>query len=468
MDDFSLPGKPEYRRFLSLFIISLTSFIIAFCGSSLSIAAPSIQLEMNLDAATLSWVITLYILATAIFQIPFGKVADRIGRKRIYISGIIFFTSASFGIVFVQTAPLLLLLRFIQGIGGAQLFATSTAILTSIFPSDKKGTAFGINIFSVYIGLTTGPFLGGIITKHLTWRWIFIITTIFGVLSIILLFTGLKGEWVSDKQEAFDYVGTIIYIFSLFAFLYGFRLLPNYFGYIAISCSVVSSIFFLFWESKIESPLIDLRIFKNNRFFNFANLTSLTYYTATSATSFLLSLYLQQVKGMDSQLAGLILLARPISQAIIAPIGGFLSDFIEHRILTTAGTIIGAISLFLLIFINENTSVILIVLSLGLGGLGFGMFSSPNTNSIMSSVSKQFYGVASALIGTMRTIGQTLSMGFVTVIFAVIIGNISLGSSQYETLMLRSIRIAFILYLIICVVAVFFSYFRGKNMQSRE
>ncbi|MFW9852784.1 MAG: MFS transporter, partial [Candidatus Thorarchaeota archaeon] len=328
---------------------------------------------------------------------------------------------------------------------------------------DKKGLAFGINIGSVYLGLTVGPSLGGFLTDFLGWRSIFYSIVPFGVILSFLVAFGLKGEWKNEQKEKFDWIGSITYIITLFLLLYGFRSLPKNYGFYLIGSSILFLVFFVFWEWKIEHPILQLRLFKNNRFFSFANLAAFTYYTATAATTFILSLYLQDIRNYTPIIAGLILLSRPIFQAILSPIGGMLSDKIQHRIITTLGISIGLVGLVLLIFLKVNSPLILVILSLIFGGIGFGLFSSPNANSIMSAVSMKDYGVASALIGTMRTVGQTISLGLVTLLFALILGDLGPLSPGYESLFLKSTQIAFIIFVVMGVFGLIFSFFRGKN-----
>ncbi|MCG3225116.1 MAG: MFS transporter, partial [Candidatus Heimdallarchaeota archaeon] len=365
-----------------------------------TLAAPSMAAELKINDATLSWIMTIYLLATAMLQIPFGKIADNHGRKKIYFIGMLIFSMSALVLGFMDTANGIMIMRFVQGTGGALIFATGTAILTSVFPPEKKGFAFGINIGSVYLGLTAGPSLGGFITDTLGWRWIFFIVVPIGAVLAILVMTLLKGEWKSEKKEKFDWIGTILYIATLFMLLYGFRSIPELYSYILIGCSIITLIVFVWWEWRIDYPILQFRLFQKNRFFTFANLAAFTYYTATAATTFLLSLFLQNIQGYTASIAGLILLARPGIQAILSPIGGTLSDVIDHRIITTLGISIGTIGLVLLIFLEANSPLVLIIMSLLCGGIGFGLFSSPNANSIMSSVPRKNYGVASALVGT--------------------------------------------------------------------
>ncbi|MHA1551028.1 MAG: MFS transporter [Candidatus Heimdallarchaeaceae archaeon] len=450
-------------RVFALIIISVSSFISAFSGSAFTLAAPSMAAELSINDANLSWIMTIYILATAMLQIPFGKIADNHGRKKIYFIGMLIFSSSALVLGFMDTTNGIMIMRFVQGIGGALIFATGTAILTSVFPPEKKGFAFGINIGSVYLGLTAGPSLGGFITDSLGWRWIFFIVVPIGAVLAILVMTLLKGEWKSKKKEKFDWIGTILYMSTLFMLLYGFRSIPDLYSYILIGCSIVTLIVFIWWEWRIDYPILQFRLFQKNRFFTFANLAAFTYYTASAATTFLLSLFLQNIQGYSASIAGLILLARPGIQAILSPIGGTLSDVIDHRIITTLGISIGTIGLVLLIFLEVNSPLVLIIMSLLCGGIGFGLFSSPNANSIMSSVPRETYGVASALVGTMRTIGQTMSIGIVTLLFTIILGDSTPGAPNYSEQFLKSTKIAFIIFSSIAFISLIISFMRGKN-----
>ena len=450
-------------RIIALILISVSSFISAFSGSAFTLAAPTMAEELSINTTELSWIVTIYILATAMLQIPFGKISDNYGRKKIYLIGTIIFGISALILGFMNSATSIIVMRFVQGVGGALIFATGTAILTSVFPPEKKGLAFGINIGSVYTGLTVGPSLGGFMTEFFGWRSIFFSIVPFSGAIVLLVAFLLQGEWKAEAKEKFDWIGSLVYITTLFLLLYGFRSLPKNYAFGLIGASVGTLIIFILWEWKIDYPILQLRLFQKNRFFTFANLAAFSYYTATAATTFILSLYLQNIIGYTAIIAGLILLARPIFQAVLSPIGGKLSDTIEHRIITTIGVAFGLVGIFMLIFLDSNSPLSLIILSLIFGGIGFGLFSSPNANSIMSSVSRKDYGVASALVGTMRTVGQTISLGLVTLLFAVILGSTSTEDVNYEPLFLRSSQIAFIIFTVVCVASLIFSYLRGKN-----
>ncbi|MEM2083039.1 MAG: MFS transporter [Nitrososphaerota archaeon] len=444
-----------------LIVTSLGSFLTTFMSSSINIALPSIGKEFLIDAILLSWVTTSYLLAITVFLVPFGRIADMYGKKKIFTYGIFIYSFSSLFCVFSFSAILLVILRILQGIGGAMIFSTGIAILTSAFPMGERGQALGINIAATYLGLSLGPFIGGLLTQYFGWRSIFIINMLLGLIIIILTIWKIKGEWVEAKGEKFDFIGSIIYSFILIAIIYGFSLLPTIIGISLVLMGILGILILIKWEKRIENPILNVNLFKNNIVFTFSNIAALINYSATFAVSFLLSLYLQYIKGFDPKNAGLILVSQPIVQAVFSPLAGKLSDRIEPRIIASIGMMITTIGLSFLIFLNEETLLEFIIASLILLGFGFALFSSPNTNAIMSSVEKKYYGVASAILATMRSIGQTFSMGMSTLIFTIYIGNVQITQEYYQ-IFLESIKVAFIIFSFLCFIGVFASFARGK------
>ena len=276
-----------------------------------------------------------------------------------------------------------------------------------------------------------------------------------GLVVLALIFWKLKGEWAVCMGEKFDLPGSVIYSIALFLIIYGFSLLPEITGVIATALGIIGIIAFVIVELKTESPVFEIKLFKNATF-AFSNLAALISYSATFAVVFLLSLYLQYIKGLSPGNAGLILIAQPVVMAVLAPIAGRLSDKYNPRLIASLGMAFTTVGLLLFVFLNENTSYEFIIAGLVILGAGFGLFSSPNTNAIMGSVEKRFYGVASASVGTMRLIGQTLSMGTVLIIFALYIGNVQIMPSEYPALLL-SVQIAFIVFTLLCFVGIFAS-----------
>ncbi len=453
--------KSATDKRVALLVATLASFLAPFMISSVNIALPSIGIEFAIDAVLLSWVTASYLLATAMFLVPFGRIADIYGRKRIFLYGILIYTVSCLLLAISPSSVALISLRFLEGIGSAMILGTGIAILTSVFPIGERGKALGINVTAVYLGLSLGPFLGGFLTQHLGWRSIFLVNVPLGLTIIFFVFRKLKGEWAEAKGEKFDFTGSTIYGFVLVAVMYGLSLLPAMLGAWLILIGALGILAFVKWETKVESPVLNISLFRNSRVFAFSNLAALINYSATFAVGFLLSLYLQYIKGLTPQSAGLILVSQPIVQTVFSPFAGWLSDRIEPRIVASMGMALTTIGLFLLTFLNEKTTLEFIVSSLILLGLGFALFSSPNTNAVMSSVEKKFYGVASAILGTMRLTGQTLSIGIAMLIFAIYIGRVQITPEYYQPFLI-SVEVAFIIFAILCFIGIFASLVRGK------
>lgn len=444
-----------------LLVTVVTSFLTAFVGSSINVALPAIQKEFSIDAITLTWVSSSYLLATACFLLPFGRVSDIIGRKKIFVIGLFIYTFFSLLTGFSSSVSWLLATRILQGIGASMIFGTSTAIITSVFPIGERGKAMGLSVSGVYLGLSFGPFFGGLITQHFGWRAIFFLNVPFGVVIGILVITKLNGEWADSKGEKLDYIGSILYLLSLALLMYGFSNIRHYFGTFGILISILLILLFYFWEKKSQYPILNVNLFSKNSRFAYSNLAALINYSATFAVGFLLSLYLQYIKGYSPSKSGFILAIQPITQAFFSSWSGGLSDKIEPRIVASVGMGLTTTGLLLLSFLSFNTSIFFILLSLLCLGLGFALFSSPNTNAIMSSVDKQYYGVASATVATMRLIGQMSSLGLTSIIISIIFHNEKINPSNYQ-LLIEVVHISFLIFGIFCGIGVFASVARGK------
>ena len=448
------------RRF-ALFITTLAAFLSPFAISSVNIALPSIGKEFLMNAILLSWVGTAYLLATAIFLVPFGKIADLYGRKKIFTYGIMTFTVASFGSAISNSAMMLISFRILQGIGAAAIYCIGAAILTSLFPSKELGKVLGINVAAVYLGASFGPFLGGFLTQHLGWRSIFLVNAFPGLIIILFIFWRLKGEWREEEEKKFDLAGSIIFIVTLLLIMYGFSHLSTMLGIWLILPGALGIIAFIKWETKIESPVLDLSLFRNNRGFALSNLATLINYSATFAVTFLLSLYLQYIKKLTPEHAGLILIPQPIVQAFFSPLAGRLSDKIEPQIVASAGMALTGAGLLLLAMLGEKTTLGFIIASVVVLGFGFALFSVPTINAVMRSVENRFYGVASGMLGTMRSMGMVFSMGITILIFSIYIGDVQI-TPEYYPIFLRCMKLAFIFFAVLCFGGIFASLARGK------
>jgi len=449
----------------ALFVATLTSFMGPFMISSINVALPAIQAEFSADAVILSWVATSFLLAMAVFLVPFGKVADIYGRKKIFSWGVVLYTLASLLAAFSFSIRMLIITRILQGVGAAMFVTTGMAILTSVFPPSRRGRVIGIYVSAVYIGLSVGPFAGGFITRYLGWRSIFAVVVPFGAASVFMTIKYLKAEWADARGEGLDIRGSVLYGLSILTLIYGASLLPSLAAVYLMIAGFAGLGIFIRLELRVPHPVFEVKLFNQNRVFTFSSLAALINYSATNALTFLLSLYLQYIKGLPPQYAGSILIAQPIVMAVFSPLAGRLSDRIEPRLIASAGMMITALGLFFFISVGPDTSQVLIILTLALLGFGFALFSSPNMNAIMSAVERKYFGIASGTVATMRLLGQMVSMAIAMVVFAVFLGREPISPANYSEF-LKSMQVSFLIFAILCTVGILFSYLRGELRKS--
>nr|WP_027356962.1 MFS transporter [Desulfofundulus thermocisternus] len=444
-----------------LLAATLASFLTPFMGSAVNLAIPAIGREFHLDALMLNWIVTSYLLASSVFLLPFGRAADLYGRKKVFLAGIITYTLLSLLSGLATSGEMLILFRILHGIGGAMIFGTGVAILTGVFPPRERGKVLGINVAAVYTGLSLGPVVGGFLTHQFGWRYIFYLNFLLGLIVVLVTVFKLKGEWRDVRGEKYDPAGAFLYTLGMAAFMYGIASAnASTYARWVLALGLVLLALFIRQELRYPYPLINLNLFRN-LVFAFSNLAALIHYSATFAVGFLLSLYLQVVRGLDAQTAGFILLAQPVLMALLSPLAGRLSDRVEPRLLASLGMALSFAGLFLFSLINKTTPLWVIMGNLVLLGIGFALFSSPNTNAVMSAVEKRYYGVASATLGTMRLVGQALSMALVTLFFGFYLKGRAIIPAA-SPLLLKSMHISFLLFAVLCAGGVYFSLARGE------
>lgn len=345
----------------ALTIAVLTSFLGPFLISGVNIALPAIEKEFDLNAVSLSWILTSYLLSSAVFLLPIGKFADFRGQKVVFKAGIILFTVATALCGIAPNGFTLILLRVIQGLGAAMTMTTGAPILVSVFPPSERGKVLGINVAAVYLGLSMGPFIGGILTQNFGWRSIFLFCVPLGIAAIVLVFFKLKSDTIIRTTGRIDHKGAFYYSAGLIAIVYSSSNLNKAFGWPLLITGFLCLTLFVIQCKKSAFPIFEIPLFTRNRIFAFSNIAALINYSATFSLVFLMSLFLQKIKGFTPQQAGTILVAQPLMMTILSPFAGKLSDRIEPRKLATAGMLISAIGLFLLAFIDQQTPVYLIV-----------------------------------------------------------------------------------------------------------
>ncbi len=444
----------------TLMVAVLTAFLTPFVATSINIALPSIGDEFTASAIILGWIPTVYLLSLAVGLVPLGRLADIYGRKRFFTYGIIIFTLSSIMATLSFRVDMLILFRVLQGLGCAMIFGNLFAIIASIFPASDRGRALGIAITGSFLGMFMGPVLGGFLTEYLGWRSIFFFNVPLGILAILAV-RRIKGEWTEASGEKFDKIGSVILGLSMVTVMYGLSILPQTWGIYLIFGGLTGLVLFYIFESRIESPVLDVKVF-GNRDFTLYNLAAFISFCSAAPMVFILSLYLQYIKGLDPQWAGIILAVQPVMMTLFSPLAGKLSDKIEPQKVAAFGMVLNTMGCTLFAFLGEKTSIMIIVIGLCLLGLGFAHFSSPNTNAIMSTVDSRLYGMASATVSTMRVMGQMSGMGVVLLVFVLLMGS-SIITPQYYPEFVTSTRISFTIFAVLSLLGALASLAGGKK-----
>jgi EmrB/QacA subfamily drug resistance transporter len=455
------PASPPSAERVAVTVAAVASFLAPFSGAATNVALPSIARELRLDAVQLGWVGMSYLLAAAVCLVPFGRLADIHGRRLVFGWGALAYAGASLVCGLATTPGVLLAGRVLQGVGGAAIFATNVAILTSVLPPGRRGAALGVNSAAVYLGLSLGPFLGGLLTEQAGWRSLFLLGAALGLALALIVRALLRGEWAESKGESFDVAGSALYVGALLPLMFGVSLLPSRKGGALLLAGLVALAALVFWELRARQPVLPVGLLVANRVFALSNLAALVNYAATFAVGFLLSLYLQYVKGMGAQAAGLLLVVQPALMTAVSPFAGRLSDRVESRIVASIGMGVTAAGLALLCALG-TTPLAFVAGCLALLGCGFGLFSSPNTNAVMGAVDRRFYGVASASLGTMRLTGQMLSMALATLLLTLFVGRVALTPAHAGPLVAAT-RVAFSVCAALCVLGTLASLARGSE-----
>jgi EmrB/QacA subfamily drug resistance transporter len=437
------------------------SFMNPFMLSAVNIALPQIQTCFNCNATELSWVTNSFLLANAIVLLPLSKASDLFGRVRFFKLGLYLFTLFTFVAAFSNTISMFLIFRALQGIGAAMMQVTGMAIVTAAYPPNKRGVALGLNVGAVYTGLSLGPFIGGILTQWMGWQMIFYLVAPLGAVSILMAQITLREKHIIPEAKQFDIKGSLIYALALVGIVYGGGHLPAKLSWAIWGCGISLFVLFFLFEKRVKVPVLDVELLHSNKPFLYSNLAALIHYGATFGVSFLLSLYLQVSKGLSPRNAGLILIVQPICMAISAPITGRLSDKIRPGLLASIGMFLTLTGLVCLIFVGQGSSIGFITAILIFMGMGYGLFTSPNTNAIMGAVEHKDYGIASGISATMRILGQTFSMMLVTVFMTLFVGKQKLAADT-APMFLQTMQWSFMIFATLCVPGIWFSINRSK------
>lgn len=444
-----------------LLMVLLNGFTTPLMLSATNVALPAIADDLHLSAVALSWIPMAYLVASAMFVLPFGGLADRIGRKRVFLQGTVAVILTSILAALALNATMLIAARFLQGVASAMLYATQIAIISSVFPGHRRGQMVGLLVSSIYVGLAAGPFIGGYVIDTLGWRYGFLLQV---PLALVVLLVGVfkvDREWSGNSQAPFDSVGAVTFCTSLLLICVAATRLPHLDGFVMLVTGALLGAAFVRHALRIPEPIWDVRLFFTNRLFTLSCLASLIMYSATYANVVLLSLFLQYLKGLSATQTGMILMLQPLTMAILSPLAGRLSDRIEPRLLATSGIAMTVVGLVILASLDSASSIRSVVASLLISGAGFALFSSPNINSIMGSVEPRQMGSASGAVGTVRSLGQLISMVLVSLLLNLFLGSNVISVENYPMLE-RTVSVAFGFAAGLCLVGMALSLGRGR------
>jgi EmrB/QacA subfamily drug resistance transporter len=457
------PPRATTSQMTTLWVVSVTQFLSPFMYSAVGVALPAIGREFNAGAVSLGLIEMIYVLAVAMLMLPIGRFSDIFGRKRLFIAGTVVMTLATLFLPVVSTIEAFIVFRFLQGAGAAMVNATSFAILSSTISPERRGRAMGIVVGCVYLGLSAGPTLAGLMVTYLGWRWIFFAAIPVETMALILTLWKLRGEWADAAGEQFDWSGSLIYMTALLCLVIGVAHWKDWdSAKWVFCCGVAIILIFIRHELHFPSPLLSIRSLIQNRIFALSNIASWLNYTAASGAVFFFSLYLQSIKGFSPRTAGCIIVVQPIIQAITAPVSGRLSDLYSPSKIATLGMGLCAAGLIAAATLSQTSSLHAVFGALALLGFGFGIFSTPNTAVIMASVQAKDYGMASSMVGTMRSMGMLTSMTLVTLILSYFMGNHPVSSHTGREFM-HSMQTTFIVFSGLSLVGIGFSLGRIRS-----
>jgi EmrB/QacA subfamily drug resistance transporter len=473
------PGRPRVEyKWIALSVTTIGAMMASIDSTIVVLALPQMMEKLHADLVHMIWVIMAYILVSTVLLLTFGRIADMVGRVRLYNAGFAVFTVGSALCGLSQNARQLILARLVQGAGAALMMVNSPAIITEVFPPHERGRALGINGITWALGGIAGPLLGGLILSVADWRWVFYINVPIGILGTSWGYLALKEMTARRRGERFDLVGALTFSLGLMALLFALTM-GIQFSWVSLPILSLFVLFavmlaiFLAWERRAPSPALDLTLFRN-RVYNFSVLAAMLQSLAVFAMNFLIVFYLQAVRGYDPLTAALLLIPFSIVSAVVGPLSGLLADHVGARGPATAGLLLQAAALVWFIFtLTPTTPYGQVVIGLVLVGFGGGMFWSPNTSAAMNGAPRDRLGIASAALATLRQTGMVTSFALALAVAAgslprevmmnLFVGtSVSLGSGPMQAFVV-GIRHAFAVSVGFCLVAAGFSLVRGRE-----
>jgi len=407
------------NRWIILFIVVMVTFMCTLDSSIVNVALPVIAKSLNVSSGSIQLVVTSYLIIISATILVFGRLGDIVGKTKVFRFGIALFTLGSLFCGITSSFSVLVLARVVQGIGAAGTMANNQGIITEVFPANERGKALGITGTFVALGSLAGPPLGGFIVGASSWEYIFLINVPIGIITLFYAFKILpKGR--KTAKGKLDGLGALLFMFAivpLFVALgkgqeIGFTQ-PIILS--AFLISIISFIAFIIVEKKLKNPLLQLKIFRN-KLFSLSIFCAFVSFVAIFCSIIIQPFYLQDVLKFSPTTTGFILMTFPLILSIVAPISGYLSDKIGSEILTFIGLMVTSLGLLLMSTLNEQSSIISMVIFIAIMSIGNGLFQSPNNSLVMSTVPKDKLGIAGSVNALVRNIGMVCGIALATTI----------------------------------------------------
>ncbi|WP_026884099.1 MFS transporter [Clostridium akagii] len=407
------------NRWVILVNVLLATFMATLDGSIVNVALPVMSQKMHVSMGEIEWVVTSFLIAVAATILIFGRLGDIIGKTKVFQFGVVLFTIGSLLCGFTDSLPILVAARVLQAIGASATMATSQGIITHVFPPNERGRALGVIGTFVALGAMAGPPLGGMIVSAVSWKYIFLINVPIGII-VFIMTTKIFPKSGEAKDEKMDVKGAVLFAITMVALFVAIGQGQNtgYNNPIIISVfilSIISFILFIIVEKKSELPLLQLNIF-NNSLFSISIGCAFIAFVAISASNIILPFYFQDAQKLSPAVTGILMMVSPIVLAVVAPFSGYLSDKIGSLILTLIGLTLSSLGLLLIAMLDAKSPLVFLMAFIVIMTIGNGMFQSPNTSLIMSTVSKDKLGIAGSINALVRNVGMVAGTSLATLL----------------------------------------------------
>jgi len=412
----------ENRKWWTLAAVAFGLFMIMLDNTVVNVALPAIQESLDLKISELEWVVAGYALTFGALMLTGGKLADLFGRRLIFVVGLSVFTLSSLACGLADSANILIAARVVQGVGAAMMNPATLSIITVTFPPRQRGTAIGIWVGVSALALAIGPLVGGLITEHINWNWIFFINVPVGIVAIIAAFVFVDESRDTSHEQQPDVPGLIASAVGLFALTYGL-IEANAYGWSSpriIASFVIAAgalVIFVLLERHQRLPMLDLSLFRN-RTFSGANTVMLMTALAMFGVFFYVSLFMQNILRYSPTQAGAAFLPMTVLIILVAPQAGRLADRFGSRPFVGGGLFLVAVSLAIFSQLSTDSTFWTLLPGMITGGIGMAATMTPTTAAAMGAVQRDKAGVGSAVLNSARQVGGSLGIAIMGAIVA--------------------------------------------------